>query len=290
MLKTKKDYMVFGKSLIDLIHNNFPESKVFKDVQIIPGWTIFFLVEIENNIMNCQFREWGGSPFYLVVESKRRKLAQLDLTNVLEENGKYTWYLSVPTNEESDKIFSSLYDFVEEIPEDYRKKVRETKLNLNYNPRIKKSGYLLANKVTREELMDEILKLIQNLYEYSKNSSSWKSRKRIVKIFNLEDAEAEEGYKEDKVYLYTQRNRDIVLKRKEMDDYTCKICGFRFELEGRKVIECHHLNPLSDGDVRITNINDLISVCPTCHRIIHLRKPPFTPDEVKNLLNKGGQK
>lgn len=286
MIETKKDFMEFGKSLIELIHNSFPNSKVLKDVQIYPGWTIYFVVVIENNIMNCQFREWGGSPFYFVVESRRRKLAQLDLTNVLEENGRYTWYLSVPTNEESNKIFSSLYDFVEKIPEDYRKKVRETKINMNYNPKVKKSGYLLADKVTKDELKDEFLNLIQNLYEYSKNSSTWKGRKKSVKIFNLEDAEAEEGYKEDKVYLYTQRNRDIVQKRKEIDDYTCQVCGFRFELQGKQVIECHHLNPLSAGDVRITNINDLISVCPTCHRIIHLRKPPFTPDEVKKLLKK----
>ncbi|MEP0862109.1 MAG: HNH endonuclease [Ignavibacterium sp.] len=143
---------------------------------------------------------------------------------------------------------------------------------------------------------EQLINFIKNLYEYSKNPLNWKGKRlnqtkvqtAKAKIFNLEDIEAEEGYKEDNVYLHTQRNREIVELRKAKDNYTCQICGFYFELNGKKIIECHHLKPLSDGEVWITNINELISVCPTCHRIIHLRKPPFEPWEVKKLINKKG--
>jgi hypothetical protein len=50
-----KEFMEMGKNFINLISTAFPGSKIYKDVQIIPGWSIFYLVEIENNF-NCQFR------------------------------------------------------------------------------------------------------------------------------------------------------------------------------------------------------------------------------------------
>ncbi|WP_304132576.1 HNH endonuclease [Ignavibacterium album] len=289
----RKEFMEFGKSLTNLIATNFSGSNIFKDVQVIPGWSIFYLVEIENNF-NCQFREWAGNPFYFVVEKGNRKLAQLDLTKILKENGKFTWYLSKPTNKESLKIYDALFEFISETPIDYRDKVKEQKILLKSNPTVFKSGYLFVEDASQDQFEEQFINFIRNIYEYSKNPLNWKGKKpdsqkpqnANANIFNLEDIEAEEGYKEDKVYLYTHRNRDIVQKRKELDNYTCQICGFNFALEGKHIIECHHLNPLSESDIRITNINDLISVCPTCHRIIHLRKPPFTPEEVKSLLNK----
>ena len=31
-------------------------------------------------------------------------------------------------------------------------------------------------------------------------------------------------------------------------------------------------------------INDLIPVCPNCHAMLHRRIPPYTPEELKNML------
>ncbi|AFH48940.1 Putative restriction endonuclease [Ignavibacterium album JCM 16511] len=285
MLKNAKDFMKFGEFLISAIQSHFPGSESVRNVQIINGWSIFIYLQITPKL-NCQFREWGGNPFYFVVEHRNRKLCQLDLTRLIEDDGRFTWYFSNPSNKETKKIFDSLFDFYEEVPKDYRKKVKEQKILLKSNPTVFKSGYLFIKDASVDELKSEFINLIQNLYEFSKDSSNWQGKRRkSEKIFNLDDIEAEEGYKEDKKYLYTQRNREIVEKRKVKDNYTCQICGFYFELDGKKIIECHHLKPLSDGEVRITNINDLISVCPTCHRIIHLRKPPFSPEEVKQILN-----
>lgn len=288
-----KDFTELGQIFIQHIHRHFPNSKVIKDVQIYPGWSIFYVVAIEN-LLFCHFREWAGNPFYFVVERGSRKLAQLDLSKILNENGRFTWYLSKPTNKESIKIYDELFEFVSDVPQDYRRKVKTQKILLKSNPTVFKTGYLFVENASLEELLNQLLNFIKNLYAYSKNPFNWNG-KRIKEIqsqpikpniFNLEDLEAEEGYKQDKVYLYTQRNRDIVEKRKALDNYTCQICGFKFELDGKKIIECHHLYPLSDGEVRITKIEDLVSVCPTCHRIIHLRKPPFTVDEVKKLLGR----
>lgn len=290
MLKTKKDFMELGDYFISIIKSEFPESKRAENVQILEGWSIFIYLQVTSRL-NCQFREWGGNPFYFVVEDGSRKLCQLDLTRLIEENDRYTWYISKPTNKITEKIFDSLFDFYSEIPSAYIEKVKEQKLSLKTNSIVKKAGYLFVKNATKAELKDEFINLIKNLVEYSKDSSNWKAKKvtphqakNEIKIFDLEELEAEEGYKQDKVYLYTTRNREIVNSRKELDNYTCQVCGFQLEINGKHIIECHHLNPLSEGEARITNIKDLVSLCPTCHRIVHLRKPPFTIEEAKEII------
>jgi len=62
-LKSKKDFMEFGDFLINTIKERFPESKLVRDYQIYEGWNIFIYLEITSRL-NCQFREWGGNPFY----------------------------------------------------------------------------------------------------------------------------------------------------------------------------------------------------------------------------------
>lgn len=284
-LKTAKDFMEFGDYLQNSVQEYFPKT-IRKDyVEIIPGWSIFSVVTIPPRF-NCYFREWAGNPFHFVVEYKRRKLCQLDLTRVIENNELYTWYLAAPTNAYTKNMYDKLFEFYKKIPSDYDKQVLLQKASLGSSTRLKNSGYLFIENGTLDELEDKFLDFIQALYESVEHRIELKPRKKEEKIFDLEDIEAEEGYKEDKTYLYTTRNKDIVNKRKLLDDYTCQICGFKFELNGKKIIECHHLNPLSEGEARITKIEDLVSVCPTCHRIIHLRKPPFSIEEVKKLLNR----
>lgn len=285
MLKSKTDFMKFGEFLQKSIQDYFPETFRMDNVQEISGWSIFSEVTIPPRF-NCQFREWAGNPFHFVVEHKRKNLCQLDLTRVIENNDRYTWYLAVPTNAYTKNMYNKLFEFYKKIPSAYDKQVVEQKAYLGSFTRFKKSGYLFIENGSLDELQDKFLDFIKALYESVEYRIELKPRQKEEKIFDLEDVEAEEGYKEDKIYLYTTRNRDIVNKRKQLDDYTCQICGFKFELNGKKIIECHHLNPLSEGEARITKIEDLVSVCPTCHRIIHLRKPPFSIEEVKQLINR----
>jgi 5-methylcytosine-specific restriction enzyme A len=102
--------------------------------------------------------------------------------------------------------------------------------------------------------------------------------------FSLDDIEAIEGYTSDKTYLLTIRNQKIVESRKRKDCYTCQVCNFKLKVNGKFIIECHHLNPIGGGTARVTNINDLICLCPTCHRIVHTRIPPYSLNEVKDLF------
>ena len=283
MLKTKNDFMEFGEFLQKSVEEFFPNTVREDDVQFIPGWSVFSVVTIPPRF-HCHFREWAGNPFHYVIENGNRKLAQLDLTRVVENKNLYTWYLAKPTNIFTKSIYDKLFEYYNEIPAEYREQVQDQKVYLHSNPKIQKAGYLFVVNATLDELQDKFIDLLKTLYESVEKRIELKPKRNVQKVFDFEDLEAEEGYKQDKVYLHTTRNRDIVNKRKEFDNYTCQVCGFHLEINGKHLIECHHKNPLSEGDVRITNINDLVSLCPTCHRIVHIRKPPFTIEEVKLIL------
>lgn len=70
-----------------------------------------------------------------------------------------------------------------------------------------------------------------------------------------------------------KRERALVRHRLEMDNYKCLYCGFptftNSEMPLSSVlVEIHHINPIQDGE-RETKIEDLISLCPNCHKLIH---------------------
>lgn len=114
------------------------------------------------------------------------------------------------------------------------------------------------------------------------------NRKRVKQAkhehFSIEDKRAIEGYKFDRqIWLYG-RNAEIAEQRKRLDDYRCSACGFRLQVEGLFVVECHHLKPVSQSGVREVSIKELVSLCPTCHRIAHTRSEPYSVAEIKRLL------
>jgi len=101
----------------------------------------------------------------------------------------------------------------------------------------------------------------------------------------LNELEIEEGYQQDRKVKFKSRNARIINQRKRKDGYRCQACDFRMEVNGKFIIDCHHINPLGNAEEAIiTNLNDLICLCPTCHRISHTRQYPLTVDEIRNLL------
>ena len=82
--------------------------------------------------------------------------------------------------------------------------------------------------------------------------------------------------------------------RKKCIDYygfTCTVCGFDFGAAYGSSAEgychVHHLKPLSSiGEEYIIDpVKDLCPVCANCHSVIHLRQPPYSIQEVKDMLN-----
>ena len=52
-------------------------------------------------------------------------------------------------------------------------------------------------------------------------------------------------------------------------------------------IHVHHLVPLSaiKEDYQLDLVNDLLPVYPNCHAMLHRCKPPFTPEQLKALMD-----
>lgn len=87
-----------------------------------------------------------------------------------------------------------------------------------------------------------------------------------------EDAVDLEGTKEEVTGFRIRRSAKLVKAAKERDHYTCRACGFHFE---KQIVHVHHLDPISEyKHPKETTVDDLITLCPTCHYIAHywLRK------------------
>ena len=74
--------------------------------------------------------------------------------------------------------------------------------------------------------------------------------------------------------------------------YHCLVCGRDFESTygeiGRGFIHVHHLTPISTiGQEYELNVDtDLVPVCPNCHYMLHRKNPPYTIEELKDILAK----
>ncbi len=70
----------------------------------------------------------------------------------------------------------------------------------------------------------------------------------------------------------------------------CSVCGFDFaKIYGEVMVgftHVHHLKPLATvGEgYQIDPVCDLRPVCPNCHAVIHRREPPYSIEEVQQLL------
>ena len=76
-----------------------------------------------------------------------------------------------------------------------------------------------------------------------------------------------EGELKEKTILAYSRNRANVTACKQRDHYTYRVCSFSC---GGKIVEAHHLEPLSLSKRKEVGVADLITLCPTCHRVAHL--------------------
>lgn len=92
-----------------------------------------------------------------------------------------------------------------------------------------------------------------------------------------------------------ERNYKARKRCLETQKYRCKVCEFSAEeVYGEefknKVIEVHHINPISaqDGKHTINPETDLIPVCPNCHTMLHtkINCRYLTWEELKKIVDK----
>lgn len=97
------------------------------------------------------------------------------------------------------------------------------------------------------------------------------------------------------------RSQSVIVNRFERDPKArkacikhygtiCFVCYFSFESRygsiGSGFIHVHHLLPLSSIGVEyvVDPIEHLRPVCPNCHAMLHKRLPPFSIEELKEIL------
>ena len=105
--------------------------------------------------------------------------------------------------------------------------------------------------------------------------------------------EASEGRVRIRAHISRERNRKLIAQKKRSAKrngrVVCEACGFDFAQNylkrGEGFIECHHKKPLSELKPGTkTKLSDLALVCSNCHRMIHLKQPWLTMEDLRNLV------
>lgn len=107
--------------------------------------------------------------------------------------------------------------------------------------------------------------------------------------------EAEEGRLLSRLHITRERNRAIVAAKKaaclkKAGCLACEVCGFdyrkRYGDRGEGYIECHHTRPvytLRPG--HRTKLEDLALICANCHRMVHVRSPWLSLEQLRSVLS-----
>lgn len=92
-------------------------------------------------------------------------------------------------------------------------------------------------------------------------------------------------------YERDRRNRAAALA---IHGYACQACnvdlGDRYGVAAAGLIEVHHVTPVSEvgpGYI-IDPRTDLLPLCPNCHSVAHRRSPPYSTQELREMLSASG--
>ena len=89
-----------------------------------------------------------------------------------------------------------------------------------------------------------------------------------------------------------ERNKAARQKCIDLKGYKCIVCGRDFEETygdvGKGFIHVHHLVPIASvgKEYKLDVANDLAPVCPNCHYMLHRRKPPYSIEELRLIMEK----
>ena len=92
--------------------------------------------------------------------------------------------------------------------------------------------------------------------------------------------------------MVNRYERDVAARRRCIEHYGLKCCGCGVKLAdiygklARTLIHVHHVRPLSEinAQYQVDPVRDLRPVCPNCHAVLHLRKPPLTVEELRSII------
>lgn len=99
-----------------------------------------------------------------------------------------------------------------------------------------------------------------------------------------------EGGRREQRHAAIERSSKVRTLALAVHGSTCQLCGFSFAAAygalGEGFAEVHHLKPLASlrRATRVDPATDLAVLCANCHRMVHRRDPPLTPDELGEII------
>ncbi len=153
------------------------------------------------------------------------------------------------------------------------------------------NGRVDANQLrSLRELTDDSAKLLEDAWYADKYTP------QTIQDY-LELTEDDIAYAEGKLIVRSirqrQRNRTLVTDArthfKQQHGYLyCEVCGFDFAaFYGIEYIEAHHKQQMASLDEeRLSTVDDLVMLCANCHRMAHQRTPPYTVQELKEMIQR----
>ncbi len=147
-------------------------------------------------------------------------------------------------------------------------------------------------KDTGWEMWEELRIALENLMIVSLNEES----ESEILPNEIQKSEQKKLYNEGKItQVYVDRfERNNKSRTLCLNHYgaKCFVCDFHFGSTYGEVangfIHVHHLNQLADirEEYNVNPIKDLRPLCANCHSVIHMRRPAFTIEELKSMLEK----
>lgn len=141
---------------------------------------------------------------------------------------------------------------------------------------------------------DEFYKRPDDLRKLA-NSIKEGSRSDVAESPEADEDEADEGRILTRIHRARERNQKLVTKRKlerrkeTGGALTCEVCDFDFSAvygdRGDGFAECHHKIPLAESGSTKTKLQDLAVLCANCHRMIHVRKPTLSVEELRQIIS-----
>jgi 5-methylcytosine-specific restriction enzyme A len=100
-----------------------------------------------------------------------------------------------------------------------------------------------------------------------------------------------EGMKRSRSTVAYERNSNAREACLQHHGRSCTVCGMNFQDSygeiGQGFIHVHHIVPISQigESYQVNPEKDLAPVCPNCHAMLHRRMPPYSIQELRNILD-----
>ena len=220
--------------------------------------------------------------FEIIVEIKNN--IRLNITAKPDQYGIDFLSLINKSSQTQRLNFCDLWDKVGDNLTLYINGIRETKDSFTNNQSDWKTFEVTFSKAPYYELKEdsdaEVVKYISLICGM------------MLSLFDYSIKGYVEGNAHEEVVTKYERNpinRELCLYLK---GYKCSVCGFDFEETygdiGKEFIEVHHTVMVSTmGENYHVDINnDLSPVCSNCHAMLHRKFPPYTIDEMKEIIER----